>query len=62
MRAHRALHFELAALGLGLCALDDVERQLRRHGGAAHTDAGALEERAPIHRLREHAGQSPRQT
>jgi hypothetical protein len=63
VRAHRALHLDLAA-GLFLrCRrfADHVERQLRSHCAGARRDTGALEERAAIHGLRHRAAQASRE-
>jgi len=63
VRAYRALHFDLARLVVGGVGLaDHIERQLSRKGARARRQPGALEEGAPVDRLRQHPGETARKT
>ena len=63
MRAHRALHFDLAGLVVGGVGLaDHVEGQLARECARACGQPGALEESAAVDRLCQHPGEAARKT
>ena len=63
VRADRALDFDLARLFVGGVGLaDHVEGQLARERAGAGRQPGALEEGAPVDRLRQHAGEAARKT